>query len=200
MKTQVTLNTFQGVLARDRLKKTSTQRFTVLYDLLLYLVVPVAFELSYIKVLQRSLHAYQTNDAMAMSRLIIYLLIQSFLGLLVHKKYVKEGLKKITLALLILLQLKEAFFEEVLVDMVISMVLESGWALLAFVKLSYLLVYLKIGSFIWLLNALFLMGICVIVGVLKGHQPIPAFYAFRVFIFNPMVGFCSCYGKYNWRC
>jgi hypothetical protein len=159
MKTQVALNSFQDVLARDSLKKISPQRFTMLYDLLLFAAVPIAFELSYVKVLQRSLHAYQTSDWEAICRLIAYLTIQGFLGLLVNKNYLKVTLKGITLSILILLQHKEAFFEEVLFDMMISMVLKSGWMMLMFIKLSYLLIFLKLVVVYWLIQYLFLMGV-----------------------------------------
>lgn len=157
MKTQVTPNKFQGVLARDSLKKN--QMFTVLYDLILFLVIPLAFEMSYVKIFQRSMNAYQLNDVDAMSRLIVYLIIQWFLGTLVRKNYLKVTLKRITLTMLILLQLKEAFFEEVLFDMVISMIMESGFMILFFFKFINVVVILKMAGLYWLVMASVLFGI-----------------------------------------
>jgi hypothetical protein len=124
--------------------------FKVLYDFLLYVAIPIAFEMSYVKVFQKSMKAYHINDMTAMSRLLVYLAIQWFLGVLVRKGFVRVALKRITLALLILLQLKEAFFEEVLFDMTISMFMESGLVLLLFFKYSNLLIILQVKNLEWI--------------------------------------------------
>src|SRR5687767_9909755 len=122
------------VLARDSLKNKTNQMFTVLYEVVLYLMMPIAFEMSFVKIFQRSMSAYEVNDVTAISRLVVYLAIQWFLGVLVRKDYIKATLKRITLALMILVQAKEAFFEEVMFDMIISMMMESGLIVLMFFK------------------------------------------------------------------
>lgn len=159
MKTQLVPNSFRGALARDSLKTTSHQMFTVLYDLILYVMVPIAFEMSYVKIFLRSMNAYEVNDFEAMSRLIVYLVIQWLLGVMVRRDYLKVTLKRITLTLLILLQLKEAFFEEVLIDMVISMIMESGSMVLLFFKFSHMVVVLKMAGLSWMIAATLLCAV-----------------------------------------
>lgn len=138
-------------LARDSLK--TNQMFTVLYDLILFAIMPIAFEMSYVKIFQRSMTAYHINDVDAMSRLIVYFAIQWFLGVLVRRNYLKATLKRITLTLLILIQMKEAFYEEVLFDMVISMIMESGLMILFFFQFSNMLVALKLAGLSWVIIA-----------------------------------------------
>ncbi len=122
---------------------TKSRFFEVLYDFLLFAAIPIAFEMSYIKIAQVSINAYSGNDVMAISRLIVYLAVQWLLGVMVRNNYATVTLKRVTLVLMIMLQLKDAFFEEVLVDMMISMILESGLALLLFFKFAQLMVILK---------------------------------------------------------
>lgn len=131
------------VLARDSLQTKTNQMFTVLYDLLVFAIIPIAFEMSFVKIFQRSMDAYSTNDVEGLSRLTVYFIIQWFLGVLVRKQYLKASLKRLTLALLILIQVKEAFIEEVFFDMVVSMVMESGLMVLLFFKFANLMVLLK---------------------------------------------------------
>jgi hypothetical protein len=145
-----------NALARDSLKskqtvKENSQLFGVLYDFLLFAAIPVAFEMSFVKIFQNSMKAYLVNDVEAMGRLIIYFAVQWFLGVLVRRKYLKSGLKRLTLVVMIIVQVKEAFVEEVLVDMVISIILESGFAVLLFLKFAHLVVILQ------------LMGLCFII-------------------------------------
>lgn len=149
MKTQLALNSFRGALARDSLK--TNQMFKVLYDLILFVIMPIAFEMSYVKIFQRSMSAYHVNDLDAMSRLIVYFAIQWFLGVLVRKKYLKVTLKRITLTLLILIQMKEAFYEEVLFDMVLSMIMESGLMVLLFFQFLNLVVTLMLAGLTWVI-------------------------------------------------
>jgi hypothetical protein len=89
----------------------------------------------------------------AMRRLIVYFAIQWFLGVLVRRNYLKATVKRITLTILILLQLKEAFYEEVLFDMVISMVMESGLMILLFFQFAHIVVALKIAALNWVIIA-----------------------------------------------
>jgi len=138
------------VLARDSLKNKTNQMFTVLYEVLLYLMVPIAFEMSFVKIFQRSMEAYELNDLVAITRLTVYLVIQWFLGVLVRRDYLKATLKRITLAVMILVQAKEAFYEEVLFDMIVSMMLESGLIVLMFFKFFHLVVILKIVGLGWI--------------------------------------------------
>jgi len=138
-------------LARDSLK--TNQMFKVLYDLILFVMMPIAFEMSYVKIFQKSMSAYHVNDMDAMSRLFVYFAIQWFLGVLVRRNYLKVTLKRITLTLLILIQMKEAFYEEVLFDMVISMIMESGLMLLVFFQFSNMVVILKMASLNWVIIA-----------------------------------------------
>jgi len=150
MKTQPPPEIIPEVLARDRLQQQHTPKsressrlFEVLYNFLLFAAIPVAFEMSYVKIFQHTLNAYEVNDVVAMSRLVIYLTIQWLLGILVRRKYVAPTLKRITLVLMIMIQVKDAFFEEVLLDMMMSMILESGLAILLFIKFAQLMVILK---------------------------------------------------------
>ena len=115
--------------------------------------MPIAFEMSYVKIFQRSISAYHVNDLDAMSRLIVYFSIQWFLGVLVRRNYLKVTLKRITLTLLILIHMKEAFYEEVLFDMVISMIMESGMMLLLFFQFSNMVVVLKMAFLNWVIIA-----------------------------------------------
>lgn len=148
------------VLARDSLQTKTNQMFTVLYDLLVFAIIPIAFEMSFVKIFQRSMDAYSTNDVEGLSRLTVYFIIQWFLGVLVRKQYLKASLKRLTLALLILIQVKEAFIEEVFFDMVVSMVMESGLMVLLFFKFANLMVVLKmVGlSYVMLGSLLALMA------------------------------------------
>lgn len=100
------------------------------------------------------MNAYEVNDTVAIGRLVVYLAIQWLLGIMVRRKYIGTTLKRITLVLMIMIQLKEAFFEEVLLDMMLSMILESGLAILLFIKFAQLMVILK---FMGLLIAIFHM-------------------------------------------
>lgn len=157
------------VLARDSLKskqgvKEKSSLFGVLYDFLLFAAIPVAFEMSFVKIFQNSMQAYEVNDVVAMGRLIIYFTVQWFLGVLVRKEYLRSGLKRLTLVIMIMVQVKEAFFEEILIDMVISMLLESGFAILLFLKFAHLMVILKcIGLSMIMLSAML---------YLKKNQPL----------------------------
>lgn len=144
------------VLARDSLQTKTNQMFTVLYDLILYAIIPIAFEMSFVKIFQRSMSAYSANDTTAMSRLVIYFIIQWFLGVLVRKQYLRASLKRMTLVLMILIQVKEAFFDEVFLDMLISMVMESGLMVLLFFKFANLVVLLKMAGLSWLMLGTFL--------------------------------------------
>jgi hypothetical protein len=140
------------VLARDSQKTgvkapPKNQLFSILYDFILYVVVPIAFEMSFVKIFYRSLEAYQVNDVIAMGRLIAYFAIQWLLGVLVRKNYINTSLKKVTLALLILIQVKEVFFEDVFFDMMLSIILESGFTWLLFLKFAQLMVVLKLMGF-----------------------------------------------------
>jgi hypothetical protein len=158
MKTQIAPSgTFRGALARDSLK--TNKMFTVLYDLILFVIMPIAFEMSYVKIFQRSMSAYHVNDLDAMSRLIVYFIIQWFLGVLVRRNYLNVTLKRITLTLLILIQMKEAFYEEVLFDMVISIIMESGFILLLFFRFSNMVVVLKMVGLSWVVIAPLLFAI-----------------------------------------
>ncbi len=145
------------VLARDSLKKN--QLFTVLYELILYVAMPIAFELSFVKILQKSMSVYHSNDLEAFSRLAVYFAIQWFLGVLVRRSYLKATMKRIALALLILLHAKEAFFEEVLFDMMLSIIMESGLMILLFFQFAQLIVILKMTGLFWVLfGSIILMG------------------------------------------
>ncbi len=157
MKTQLAPNSFREVLARDSLKNPpernqGNQMFTVLYDLVLYVMMPIAFEMSYVKIFQSSMKAYHVNDTDAMSRLIAYFAIQWFLGALVRRDYLKATLKRVTLAVLILIQIKEVFFEEVLLDMLLSFAMESGLMVVVFFKFAHLVVVLKMVGLGWVLT------------------------------------------------
>lgn len=140
---------------RDR----GNQMFTVLYDLMLYAIIPIAFQMSFVKIFQRSMNAYSTNDAEAVIKLILYFIIQWFLGVLVRKQYLRASLKRITLVLLILIQVKEAFIEEVFFDMLVSMVMESGLIVLLFFKFANLVVLLKMAGLSWLMLGTLLASI-----------------------------------------
>jgi hypothetical protein len=145
------------VLARDSLKKN--QLFTVLYELILYVAMPIAFELSFVKILQKSMSVYHSNDLEAFSRLAVYFAIQWFLGVLVRRSYLKATMKRIALALLILLHAKEAFFEEVLFDMMLSIIMESGLMILLFFQFAQLIVILKMTGLFWVFfGSIILMG------------------------------------------
>ncbi len=148
------------VLARDSLQTNlgnrGNQMFTVLYDLMLYAIMPIAFEMSFVKIFQRSMYAYSNYDVEAISKLSVYFIIQWFLGVLVRKQYLRATLKRMTLALLILIQVKEAFFEEVFFDMLVSMVMESGFMVLLFFKFTNLVVILKMAGLAWVLMGSFL--------------------------------------------
>ena len=134
MKTQV------QVLARDSLKSKLTansRMFEVLYHFILFVAMPVAFEMSFVKIFQKYMNAYRVNDAEATTRLIIYFLVQWFLGVLVRKEYLKASLKRLTLAAMILVQVKEIFIEEVMFDMILSIIMESGLTVLLFFKFAH---------------------------------------------------------------
>ena len=156
MKTQLVPNSFRDSLARDSLQTNpdtvrGNQMFTVLYDLMLYAVIPIAFQMSFVKIFQRSMNAYSANDTEAMSKLILYFIIQWFLGVLVRKQYLRSSLKKMTLAMLILIQIKESFIEEVFFDMLLSMIMESGLMVLLFFKFANLVVLLQMAGLSWLM-------------------------------------------------
>lgn len=138
------------VLARGHLQQKKVPQlrknslFEVLYDFLLFAAIPLAFEMSYVKIFQHTINAYEVNDTVTIGRLVVYLVIQWLLGIMVRRKYIGTTLKRITLVLMIMIQLKEAFFEEVLLDMMLSMILESGLAVLLFIKFAQLMVILKL--------------------------------------------------------
>lgn len=138
-------------LARDSLKLQKSQMFTVLYDLILYVAMPIAFELSFVKIFEKSMSAYHVNDVLALSRLAVYFIVQFILGVMVRKGYVNVTLKRLTLALMILILVKEAFFDEVLFDMILSMMMESGMMVLLFFKFTQLVVLLKLVGLSWLI-------------------------------------------------
>lgn len=140
------------VLARDSLKNQKSQMFTTLYDLILFVVIPMAFELSFVKIFQKSMNAYHVNDVVALSRLIVYFLVQYLLGVMVRKHYVSTTLKRLTLAIMILIQVKEAFFDEVLFDMMVSMIMESGLAMLLFVKFTQFVILINMIGLAWLIS------------------------------------------------
>lgn len=137
------------VLARDSLKNQKSQMITTIYDFILYVAMPIAFELSFVKIFQKSMIAYQVNDVLALSRLAVYFFVQYVLGVMVRRGYVNITLKRLTLALMILIQVKEAFFDEVLFDMILSMIMESGFMVLLFFKFSQLVILLKMAAITW---------------------------------------------------
>lgn len=156
------------VLARDSLKNQKSQMFTTLYDLILYVAMPIAFELSFVKIFQKSMTAYHVNDVLALSRLAVYFMVQFVLGIMVRKGYVNVTLKRLTLAMMILIQVKEAFFDEVLFDMIISMIMESGLMVLLFFKFAQLVIILKMAGLSWLIVGSILYA----VSFLKGNDAI----------------------------
>jgi hypothetical protein len=102
---------------------------------------------------------YHSNDLEAFSRLAVYFAIQWFLGVLVRRSYLKATMKRIALALLILLHAKEAFFEEVLFDMMLSIIMESGLMILLFFQFAQLIVILKMTGLFWVFfGSIILMG------------------------------------------
>lgn len=143
------------VLARDKLKTQTNQMFTVLYDVLLYGILPIAFEMSYIRILKKSMYAFSGNDVDGISRLLIYFIVQWFLSFLVKKEYLRQSFKKVALGFLLFTQLQQFIVADVMLDLGLSLIAESGVLYLLFLEFSDLSVMLSITGLVGLLFVVF---------------------------------------------